>query len=106
MREIDRIDRILDKIKLIWHEAPDQRLGQLLSNYVFGHHVDIWHMQDHNIELLLDKMLGLESPDDEYKRSEKVMCEHGVDISFPHTSACEKCNAEQRKLIYEIFGEY
>ena len=32
MRDISRIDLIIEKLKLAWYQNPDQRLGQLLSN--------------------------------------------------------------------------
>ncbi len=34
-RPIERIPLILDALKTIWEKYPDQRLGQLLENYVF-----------------------------------------------------------------------
>ena len=36
MRDPKRIDRMCDLMKEQWHKYPDQRLGQLLINYVFG----------------------------------------------------------------------
>lgn len=36
MRELERIDRILELIRKKWKENSDQRLGQLLMNYIFG----------------------------------------------------------------------
>jgi uncharacterized protein YihD (DUF1040 family) len=37
VREIDRIDRILNIISKLWHLMPDLRLGQLLYNFAgFG----------------------------------------------------------------------
>lgn len=35
MRDINRIERILNMLKELWNKYPDQRLGQLLENYVF-----------------------------------------------------------------------
>ena len=35
MRDPERIKRICKKIEELWNKAPDQRLGQLLENYVF-----------------------------------------------------------------------
>ena len=40
MRDPSRIDDILVLLKALWHRHPDQRLGQLLENYVFGHHLE------------------------------------------------------------------
>ena len=57
MRELERIDRICDKMKEVWTCAPDQRLGQFLANYVYGHHVDIWFKEDSDIKKILDEML-------------------------------------------------
>jgi hypothetical protein len=34
-RPLERIPEILDALKTIWEKYPDQRLGQLLENYVF-----------------------------------------------------------------------
>lgn len=53
MREIDRIDRICVLLNRMWHEHPDQRLGQLLANYIFGHHKDIYYQEDDITEELL-----------------------------------------------------
>lgn len=52
MREIERIDRILAKLSLLWHKHPDQRLGQVLENYVFGYIVPspLFHVEDDEIE--------------------------------------------------------
>jgi hypothetical protein len=42
-------------IELLWDEFPDMRLGQLLSNFVFGRHTDIWFQEDvKNEEILTD----------------------------------------------------
>ena len=34
MRDVNRIDKILNEIKDIWEEYPDLRLGQLICNVV------------------------------------------------------------------------
>jgi hypothetical protein len=34
MREINRIDRMCEKLREIWHESPDERLGQLIENWI------------------------------------------------------------------------
>lgn len=40
MDELNRVQReILQTIREIWRLVPDQRLGQLLSNYGFGHYL-------------------------------------------------------------------
>ena len=61
MRDPERIDRICDLIKEQWKKMPDQRLGQLLLNFVFGE-IDprytghIWNMEDNDVEKCLIKM--------------------------------------------------
>ena len=34
MRDINRIERICHDLERLWKQHPDQRLGQLLENYV------------------------------------------------------------------------
>lgn len=61
MRDPKRIKRILALIEKLWTQHPDQRLGQLLENYVFGHHANraccIFHPQDDDVEKVLEKTL-------------------------------------------------
>lgn len=35
MRDVNRIERICHDLERLWKQHPDQRLGQLLENYVF-----------------------------------------------------------------------
>lgn len=35
MKDLDRIDRIISKLEKLWRKYPQQRIGQLLENYVF-----------------------------------------------------------------------
>ena len=46
MRNPERIERICKLLEKAWSKAPDQRLGQFLANYVFGHHQDIFFQED------------------------------------------------------------
>ena len=46
MRDIRRIDRILEVLGDYWKLVPDWRLGQLISN-VFGNN-DIFYLEDEN----------------------------------------------------------
>jgi len=46
MRDLKRIDRICALLKKQWKKVPDQRLGQFLANYIFGHHEDIFYQED------------------------------------------------------------
>ena len=63
MRDIERIDKILEKIGKLWKEKPDQRFGQFLENYVFGHHLDrnccIFYHEDDMIEKKLNVLHGI-----------------------------------------------
>ena len=63
MRDLKRIKIVLDKIEKLWNFNPDQRLGQLLSNYTrIGTRVageigvirDPFHYEDTDIEKDLD----------------------------------------------------
>lgn len=58
MRDPKRIPRMCKKIERVWKEFPDQRLGQLLANYVFGHHRDIFFQEDDESEKFLDFLLS------------------------------------------------
>jgi hypothetical protein len=64
MRDPERIDRILEKLGKIWKLVPDQRLGQILENYVFfrGERGDktsvaLFFQEDKDTEALLDKII-------------------------------------------------
>lgn len=61
MRDPERINRICEKLRLLWLKHPDQRLGQLLENYVFGcerqHKRCIFHIEDDITEKQLQKVL-------------------------------------------------
>lgn len=62
MRDPARIDRICDDLKILWHKHPDERLGQLLENYIFGcekqHKRCIFHIEDDQTELQLKRVIG------------------------------------------------
>lgn len=64
MRELKRIDRILNLLGQLWKKSPDQRLGQLLENYVFfeGQRGDktsvrLFYQEDDQTEKILLKKL-------------------------------------------------
>ena len=56
MRDPKRIKRICKLIEKLWIKCPDQRLGQLLANYVFGHHTDIFFLEDDLTEKILKRI--------------------------------------------------
>lgn len=51
MRDINRIDKILDRLKVVWEENPDLRLGQLILNVVRD--PTLYYVED---EALLDAL--------------------------------------------------
>ena len=62
MRDPERIPRILGLVEELWRHYPDQRLGQLLENYVFQHHAIrgsgcIFHIEDSETEARLRHVL-------------------------------------------------
>ena len=58
MRDLERIDRICQKLNRVWKEIPDQRLGQLLENYIFGRDSqNLWLQEDTRTEELFDNIL-------------------------------------------------
>ena len=60
MRDIDRIDRICGKLDVLWYECSDQRLGQLIVNYLMNEENVFW--QDDDVtESRLDSFLNKNS---------------------------------------------
>lgn len=58
MRDLERIDRICQKLNKVWKEIPDQRLGQMLKNYIFGRDSqNLWFQEDTRTEELFDNIL-------------------------------------------------
>ena len=63
MRDPERIDRILEKLREMWHRHPDLRLCQLVEDTVAdvserGH--CIFYVEDDRFEDSLDKTIGEE----------------------------------------------
>ena len=51
MRDVKRINRILELIKKLWEKQPDQRFGQLLINLgVIIDDFDDWSREDDVLE--------------------------------------------------------
>jgi len=69
MRDINRIDRIIELLRELWKKYPDQRLGQLLENYIFfnGERGDVtsvrlFYQEDNITERILeDKIEWIEN---------------------------------------------
>lgn len=65
MRDPERIDKICDLLKEAWKKVPDQRLGQLLINYVFGRNpvhpkfdAYIFFKEDDETQVRLEDFIG------------------------------------------------
>lgn len=59
-RDPKRIKRILEKIKVLWEESPNLRLGQFLQN-IFGFTIrdqPIYFKEDDEVEKILDYLLS------------------------------------------------
>ena len=59
MREPQRIDRMIEKLRTIWKMYPDQKLSQLLTNLSRNtpNWPDIFSVEDHLIEKEMNRQL-------------------------------------------------
>ena len=76
MRNPERIDKILEKIREVWHRNPDLRLGQLVSvvttlDHVWPEGSDIFFIED---DVFLKKLGKF---NDELKRRQELLAEEG-----------------------------
>lgn len=94
MRDPERIDNILNIIRLIWTDCPDLRLGQLIVNSV-GLGVDLFDVED---DILRGKLIefGLEFCKDKTEnrlikeaKGEKIMVI--ADMTVLSTTSDGKC---------------
>ena len=53
MRDINRIDLILDRLKILWKKHPDLRLGQLILNVLQD--PALYYVEDEELVELLEK---------------------------------------------------
>ena len=53
MRDINRIDLILDRLKTLWKKHPDLRLGQLILNVLQD--PALYYVEDEKLIELLEK---------------------------------------------------
>ena len=53
MRDPARIDRIIGKLRALWHKQPDARLGQLIVN-LHNPELDTFFVEDDIIEREID----------------------------------------------------
>jgi len=58
MRDINRIDRILELIGNIWKKSPDQRFGQMLiNNFIINDDLRTWQNEDNGFEKYLKEII-------------------------------------------------
>lgn len=64
MREKERIDRMIEKLRLAWHNFPEWRLCQLVSNVSLKTTVgkrnspDVFFTDDESFEIELNRFFG------------------------------------------------
>lgn len=59
MRDVNRIYDILVKFQDFWEQYPDQRFGQIISNYLVNDKEDIFYIEDDEISRRLTDQLSL-----------------------------------------------
>lgn len=69
LRDPNRIDQILNKIKEVWNKHPQQRLGQLLYNYFNFQRDNLAHQPDSNFEI--KEWIGIKTKADQTKYFKK-----------------------------------
>ena len=57
MRDVKRIKLICNLVELLWDKFPQYRFGQILSNFIFGHHTDIFFLEDEITEAKLKRAI-------------------------------------------------
>lgn len=58
MRDEQRIYDIMVKLQDLWEHYPDQRLGQLLTNYVFTKNDAMFYLEDDEVSQRLTDRLS------------------------------------------------
>ena len=59
IRDVNRIYDILVKFQDLWEQYPDQRFGQIISNYIVNDNEDIFYIEDDEISQRLTDQLSL-----------------------------------------------
>ena len=59
MRDVNRIYDILVQFQDLWEQYPDQRFGQIISNYIVNDNEDIFYIEDDEISQRLTDQLSL-----------------------------------------------
>lgn len=58
MRDIDRIDKILQEINEVWKKYPDLRFTQLIVNVMSAKGSDLYYMEDERFIKILKEFYG------------------------------------------------
>lgn len=59
MHDVNRIYDILVKLQYLWEQYPDQRFGQIISNYLVNDNEDIFYIEDDELSQRLTDQLSL-----------------------------------------------
>lgn len=59
MRDVNRIYDILVKFQDLWEQYPDQRFGQIISNYLVNDKEDIFYIGDDELSQRLTDQLSM-----------------------------------------------
>ena len=95
MRNPERIPRIIELLGQLWDKFPDMRLGQLLSNFVFGLHTDIWFQDDDKNEARLVDAIKfytkVEKKNEKFKQTNKSKSRKVKDAVLDKSRTVEEC---------------
>lgn len=58
MRDIERIDKILQEINKVWKRYPDLRFTQLIVNVMSARGSDLYYMEDEKFIKILKEFYG------------------------------------------------
>lgn len=58
MRDIERIDKILQEISEVWKRYPDLRFTQLIVNVMSARGSDLYYMEDEKFIKILKEFYG------------------------------------------------
>lgn len=58
MRDPKRIDRIINKLSIVWQNQPDLRLNQLIESIIEYNQYkgDIFYLEDDDFEIMLSNL--------------------------------------------------
>lgn len=58
MRDINRIDKFLERLGKCWKEVPDWRFGQFIQNVLGSYNGDIFFPEDHEMIDFIEKFFN------------------------------------------------